>query len=515
MSTSRRRLLGLLVLLVPAGGCTAGGPTVTPPVAATAPTPYTAEQIRDANPPGTRLVFRVERHDGPDIFSVMEFIGGDATHAGHAVMESRTETEDHDPIGDVVRSEATWTELRDHAAFPSARTHRSRASVTVPAGRFDVWLYTVQSEPGQPPTTSRFCFALDRPGPPVLLETEQDGRVISRMVLVEDSRGVTASRPVELTYLAGSLSEQDLAELRVAVPTLTVITGLSRAEALELAPRVHGIDGRYCSGEFLRAAGELRWVQSTSAGVDRYMAVPELIGNDRIVLTNMRAVHGPTIADHAFAMLLSLTRDLSWYLDPANRGTWNRRGSGVEPISLHGRTLLVVGLGGIGTEVARRGKGFGMRVLATRRSDTPPPPYVDEQGRADQLMEFLPEADVVALCLPLTTETEGLIGERELDAFKPGSYLINVGRGRIVDTDALVRALNDGRLAGACLDVTDPEPLPSDHPLWAMPNVVITPHVSGRSALTRQRWHEVYIENLRRFGRGEPLINVVDKLAGY
>ena len=488
---------------------------MTPPVAATAPTPYTADQIREANPPGTRLVFRLERHDGPVEFNVVEFVGGDATHAGYAVMESRTETENHDPIGDVERSEATWTELRDHAAFPAARTRRSRASVTVPAGRFDVWLYTVENEPGRPPAISRFCFALDRPGPPVLFETEQAGRVMSRMVLVEDSRGAYASGPVELTYLAGSISEQDLAELRVAVPTLNVITGLSRAEALELAPRVHGIDGRYCSSEFLRAAGELRWVQSTSAGVDRYMAVSELTGNDRIVLTNMRAVHGPTIADHAFAMLLALTRDLSYYLDPAHRGTWDRRGSGAEPISLHGRTLLVVGLGGIGSEVARRGKGFGMRVLATRRSNTPPPPYVDQQARADKLMELLPEADVVALCVPLTTETEGMIGEREFAVFKPGSYLINVGRGRIVDTDALVTALGDGRLAGACLDVTDPEPLPPEHPLWAMPNVVITPHVSGRSALTRQRWHEVYIENLRRFGTGEPLTNVVDKKAGY
>ena len=520
MTTTRHRLAGLFVLLVLAGGAAAGAPTATAPVAATAPTPYTAEQIRDANPPGTRLVFRIERDGQPIEYSIMEFVGGDdaqAGHADHAVVETRRETENGDPIGEVTRSEVSWTELRDHAAFPSALTRRMRAHVNVPAGRFIAWLYTVQSEPGQPPTISRFYFAIDRPGPPVRYETERHGRILSRTLLVEDSRDATRSRPVKLTYLAGSLSEQDLAGLRVEVPTLTVITGLSRAEALKLAPQVHGIDGRYCTGEFLRAAGELRWVQSTSAGVDRYMTVPELIDNDRIVLTNMRAVHGPAIADHAFAMLLSLTRDLAWYLDPAHRGTWNRHGSGAEPISLHGRTLLVVGLGGIGSEVARRGKGFGMRVLATRRRDTPRPPYVDRQGGADhdQLMEFLREADVVAVCLPLTAETKGLFGAAEFDAFKRGSYLINVGRGRIVETDALVRALNDGRLAGACLDVTDPEPLPPDHPLWAMPNVVITPHVSGRSALTRRRWHDVYINNLRRFGRGEPLINVVDKLAGY
>jgi phosphoglycerate dehydrogenase-like enzyme len=324
-----------------------------------------------------------------------------------------------------------------------------------------------------------------------------------------------ASGRVELTFLARAMPEPDLAELRLASPNVRVIAGLSRDEALALAPRVHGADGYYCSSEFLQAAPNLCWVQSGSAGVERYLAVPELRDDGRIVLTNMQAVHGPTIADHAFAMLLVLTRDLGWYLDPAQRGTWNRRGSGTEPIALQGRTLLVVGLGGIGTEVARRGKGFGMRVLATRRRDTPPPPWVDRQGRPEHLLALLPEADVVALCVPLTDETRGMIGARELAAFKPGAYLVNVGRGGLVDTDALVTGLADGRLAGACLDVTDPEPLPPEHPLWRMANVVITPHVSGRSALTQERWQALYVENLRRFGAGEPLLNVVDKQAGY
>ncbi len=323
------------------------------------------------------------------------------------------------------------------------------------------------------------------------------------------------SGPVEVTFLARSLTGKELTELREAVPNLSVIVGVSRAEALRLAPEVHGIDGRYCSPEFLRAAEELCWVQSTSAGVERYLEMSELVDNERVVLTNMQAVHGPTIADHAFAMLLALTRDLPYYLDPAQRGSWNRRGSGAKPIALEGRTLLVVGLGGIGSEVARRGKGFGMRVLATRRSDTPPPPYVDRQGRADELLELLTEADVVALCVPLTKETEGMIGERELAVVKPGAYLINVARGKVVDTEALVEALEGGRLAGACLDVTDPEPLPPDHPLWTMPNVVITPHMSGRSALTGERLRALYLENLHRFGAGEPLLNVVDKTAGY
>ncbi len=336
-------------------------------------------------------------------------------------------------------------------------------------------------------------------------DSAHDGRIAVAM----------ESGPVEVTFLARSLTGKELTELRDAAPNLNIIVGVSRTEALRLAPEVHGIDGRYCSPEFLAAAEKLCWVQSTSAGVERYVAMPELADSERIVLTNMQGVHGPTIADHAFAMLLALTRDLPYYLDPARRGSWNRRGSGSQPIALQGRTLLVVGLGGIGSEVARRGKGFGMRVLATRRSDTPPPSYVDRQGSADELLEFLPEADVVAVCVPLTDQTKGMIGERELAAVKPGAYLINVARGKVVDTDALVAALESGRLAGACLDVTDPEPLPSDHPLWTMPNVIITPHMSGRSALTGERMRAIYLENLRRFGTGEPLLNVVDMKAGY
>jgi phosphoglycerate dehydrogenase-like enzyme len=323
------------------------------------------------------------------------------------------------------------------------------------------------------------------------------------------------SGPVELTFLARDMTDDELAALHESAPNLRVIAGLSYEEALAVAPQVHGIDGRYCTSAFLQAAPHLCWVQSSSAGVERYLAVPELLERDDIVLTNMQAVHGPTIADHAFAMLLVLTRDLRYYVDPAHRGTWNRSGSGVMPIALQGRTLLVVGLGGIGSEVARRGKGFGMRVLATRRSDTPPPAWVDRQAKPDELMALLPEADVVALCVPLTDETERMIGTAQLAAMKPDAYLINVGRGRLVDTDALVGALKAGHLAGACLDVTDPEPLPPDHPLWQFDNVVITPHVSGRSALTVERWQALYRENLRRFAAGEPLLNVVDKQAGY
>jgi phosphoglycerate dehydrogenase-like enzyme len=153
--------------------------------------------------------------------------------------------------------------------------------------------------------------------------------------------------------------------------------------------------------------------------------------------------------------------------------------------------------------------------VATRRSATAPPPWVDEQGSSADFERFLPQADVIAICLPLTDETRGLFDAQAFARVKPGAILINVGRGAIVDTDAMLAALESGRLAGACLDVTEPEPLPSDHPLWLLPQVVITPHNSSRAELTGDRREELLFENLRRFGAGEGLLNVVDLSAGY
>jgi phosphoglycerate dehydrogenase-like enzyme len=235
--------------------------------------------------------------------------------------------------------------------------------------------------------------------------------------------------------------------------------------------------------------------------------------NDRIVFTNMQGAHGPAIAEHVFAMLLSLTRQLPRHREAQAEGRWSRDRDGMS--ALAGRTLLVVGLGGIGTEVARRADAFDMRVLATARSAREAPAFVDHLGVADELDALLPEADVVVLCLPLTDATRGLFDAQRIARMKAGAYLLNIARGPIVDTDALIAALRDGRLAGAGLDVTDPEPLPDGHPLFALENVVITPHVAGAGEITAERRSAVFRENLRRFGAGEPLINVVDKEAGY
>lgn len=319
----------------------------------------------------------------------------------------------------------------------------------------------------------------------------------------------------QLLFLAGPMDPAELALLGAAAPNVRCVVPESPEDAMRLAPEVHGADGRHCTPEFLAAAEQLVWVQSPSAGVAWLLEREGIRERDEIVVTNMQGVHGPAIAEHVFGMLLTLTRDIGYHQHPDRRGSWNREGSGRERIALSGRTILVVGLGGIGREVARRGRGFDMEVLATRRSRAAPPAYVDRQGTADDLEAMLPLADVVVLCVPLTPETEGMMNARTLGLMKSGAYLVNIARGRVVDTDALVAALESGRLAGACLDVTDPEPLPPGHALWGMPNVVITPHVASRAALTSERRADLLEANVRRFGAGDPLLNVVDKSAGY
>ena len=322
------------------------------------------------------------------------------------------------------------------------------------------------------------------------------------------------ARPSPLVYFAGELDAAELERVAGAAPGVEVVAGLTRDAALARAGEADGVDARLVTPQFLAAAKKLAWVQAMSAGVDRYVALPG-ISDGRVVLTNLRGVHGPAIADHVFGMLFYLTRDLGFHLGNQARGVWGREGSGRRPIALQGRTLLVVGLGGIGTEVARRGHGFGMRVIATRKSDAAKPEFVERVSRSEELLSLLPEADVVVVCVPLTPETEGLFSRAAFAALKPGAIFVNIARGKVADTAALVEALGSGRLAGACLDVTDPEPLPAGHPLWGMANVVITPHVAADAELTDARAEALLTENLRRFGAGEPLLNVVDPAAGY
>lgn len=285
-------------------------------------------------------------------------------------------------------------------------------------------------------------------------------------------------------------------------------------DALPLAAEAGAIIG-FCSGELLAEAPDVVWVQIYSAGADRCLSSAELL-RDALVLTNMQKMSSPVIAEHAIAMLLALSRKLPTFLEGMKEGAWRRDQRFTDGMTtVQGKTMLVLGLGGIGTEIARRGAALGMRVVATRNSSRSGPDFVDYVGLSDEMLDLAREADVIVNALPLTDTTRGLLG-REFFAsdFPKAPFFINVGRGATVDTEALLEALQAGRLAGAGLDVTDPEPLPGEHALWRQHNVIITPHVSGRGG-DRHRHRILIAENIRRYLAGDALLNVVDRERGY
>ena len=305
------------------------------------------------------------------------------------------------------------------------------------------------------------------------------------------------------------LGHESFLRLQAAVPQIDLIEGDRSKMAAQLS------DADAVIGPFdiklLGAAPKLKWIQSESAGVENFTFLPGFAQN-KIVLTNNKILQGPEIADHALGLLLALTRGIA----TAARGgseDWNQRS--FHPIELRGKTAVIVGVGGIGTQIALRLNAFGMTVIGVDPKDIPYNTYLAQTIPPDRLDSVLPQADVVFISAPLTTRSRKMMGGREFDLMKPGAYFIAVSRGGLYDMDALVKALDSRKLAGAGLDVTDPEPLPKGHPLWKFPNVVVTPHIAGRSDGENARYEALYLENLKRFAAGEPLLNVVDKEKGY
>ncbi|HVP49362.1 MAG TPA: D-2-hydroxyacid dehydrogenase [Bryobacteraceae bacterium] len=265
----------------------------------------------------------------------------------------------------------------------------------------------------------------------------------------------------------------------------------------------------------VRAGKNLKWVQVMSAGVENvlFMSGGNDLRDSNIVLTNNKIVQGPEIADHAMAMLLLLSRNLRKYVDDTEHETWDRgRFKGIE---LNGKTAVVIGLGGIGMQIATRAWAFGMNVIGVDPEDKPFSPFVRRVVKPDRLDEVVPQADVVFISTPHTEKSHKMMGAHEFELMKQNSYFVAVSRGGIYDMGGLVKGLDSKRLAGAGVDVTDPEPLPKDHPLWKFNNVVITPHIAGRSDRDYERMFGTVKENIQRFVDGKPLINVVDKQKGY
>lgn len=288
------------------------------------------------------------------------------------------------------------------------------------------------------------------------------------------------------------------------------------AEADRLLPGADVVLGFAVRRDNFDQAARLRWIHATSAGVGSLL-FPELVESP-VRLTNGRGLHATAMAEHALAVLLAFARKLHLARDAQGERRWTQEAlwTGTPPFGqLDGATLGLVGLGAVGAAVAVRARALGMRVIAVRRRPAEPPAPADAQWGPERLDEMLAAADAVVLCPPLTPATRGLLDAARLARLRPHAVLVNLGRGALVDEPALVEALRAGRLAGAALDVTREEPLPAGSPLWSLPQVILTPHVSGLGPRYWERAMDQFADHLRAFLDGRPLPNLVDKRAGY
>lgn len=308
-----------------------------------------------------------------------------------------------------------------------------------------------------------------------------------------------------IVLLAQDLPAEIHEEACALSPRLRFIsaTGQDDLALLEQAEIIYG----HFSPDWLARAPRVRWVQFAAAGVERVLqagAAPQA------VFTNVH-IHAEPIAEQLFGMLLMLVRRLHLAYRQQLEHQWALVG---QPGVLSGMTLGVLGAGSIGRRTAELGVAFGMRVLGMRTQPGMLPPFA-AMFTPEHTAEMFAQCDVVILTLPLTPRTVGFLGAREFAQMKQGTLLCNIGRGRLIETEALLAALHDGTLGGAALDVTDPEPLPHNHPLWDEPNVLITPHNAGLHCGYAEHAAAVFLDNLRRYLAGQPLENVVDKEAGY
>jgi phosphoglycerate dehydrogenase-like enzyme len=311
-----------------------------------------------------------------------------------------------------------------------------------------------------------------------------------------------------------ALQKIDEAAVRAVVPDIEFVH-TSRDQLLDVvtdADILIGSPGNLWE-DVLKVSPKLRWVHVSSAGVDR-MVSPAFLESEITLTCAKGDVVGPLLAEHAFALMLALTRGIALCV---RDGRWNRHegAAGKLVFEVGGKTMGLVGFGGVGQHLARMAKAFDMDVIALRRAvvgDEPEGVTVWGNERFDDL---LAQSDVVVVSVPDTPDTRGMFDKDAFAKMKKSAFLITVGRGNTVDTDALVDALQKGEIAGAGLDVVDPEPLPDEHPLWRMRNVIITPHIAGNAPERAGRNQALVLDNLKRFAQGDALMSAVDKSAGY
>lgn len=282
----------------------------------------------------------------------------------------------------------------------------------------------------------------------------------------------------------------------------------------ELLSRIEIVCGGLPSG-WTETMPNLKWVYFLGAGIEA--ALTSDLVNSNVIITNASGVHAVPISEHILGMMFMFARKLHLCMHQQAKSEWNRDGFEGAVSELYGSTLGVIGLGDIGEALAQRAQCLGMKVVATRRHPERTSPFVDDMLPSSELGLILKQSDYVAICAPLTSETRGMIGEAQFNLMKPNAVIFNIARGAIIDQDALIHALQTGLIAGAGLDVTTPEPLPSDSPLWSMPNVIISPHVSGLNPHYGSRAAEIFIRNLSFYLKGDfqHMPTLVDRKAGY
>lgn len=329
--------------------------------------------------------------------------------------------------------------------------------------------------------------------------------------------------------LSPAVESERLGRIQALAGSALIVNAPDEQAALEAMPDADAFFGKLTPA-LLAAARRLRWVQSPTASLEHYL-FPELIAHP-CVLTNMRGLFSDVIADHVFGYVLCFARNFHRYLRNQEQCLWapvggeNERASftvgpglvsGIDRAHLHlsDQTMGIVGFGHIGREVARRAQSFGMRVLAVDPIQQDVPEGVAALWPVERMPALLHEADFVVIAAPHTPHTVRLFRRPQFQQMKRSAFFINIGRGAIVDLSDLVAALNAGEVAGAGLDVFEVEPLPADHPLWKQPNAILTPHVAGFSPRIAERHLAVFLDNLGRFQRAEPLLNVVNKSAWF
>jgi phosphoglycerate dehydrogenase-like enzyme len=332
--------------------------------------------------------------------------------------------------------------------------------------------------------------------------------------------------PLTTIVIAMTIPEAILSRFRAEFPDIRFIVpseavgpggGSVTARVTPTEDEVRDADaiiGWELPSHLLEAASRLRWMHASGAGVERYDLAQ--IGGRGVMLTNSSGVSAPNMAEHVLGMMIALTRRFPRLLRAQTRREWRDEATHREVGELQDQTVLIVGIGEIGCAVAQRAAAFGMRVNGLRRrADASPPPGFDRVFAIGDLSRALADADHVVVTVPNTPRSRGLFDASAFAAMKPGAAIYNVGRGPVIDTAALIEALESGHLGGAGLDVTDPEPLPADSPLWDMENVLITAHTSGATPRYWERQADLIAENVRRIQRGDAPRNLVDLEAGY